>query len=282
MIVTLVCTGLALLCFATNSILCRLALGGHLIDPASFTCIRVASGVAVLWAVRSARRGGGAPARGWIAPAMLFLYAAGFSFAYTSLGAGTGALILFGAVQSTMLVAALRAGERFRRLEALGLALAVAGLLALLVPGWSAPAPLGWALMTLAGVAWGVYSLVGRGSSDPLADTAQNFVLALPPAVVMTALAWPHHHATMRGVELAAASGALTSGLGYVVWYQALRRLAAIRAATVQLAVPAIAATGGVVFLGEQLTARLMLCGAMILGGVAVAIARSARPSAPR
>jgi drug/metabolite transporter (DMT)-like permease len=275
-----VTTAVALLCFAANSILCRLALGARTIDPANFTCVRLAAGAVVLWVIHRARSAASRRASGWRAPAALFVYAAAFSFAYVSLAAGSGALILFGAVQSTMLIGALRAGERFRPLEAGGLALAIAGLLALLLPGWSAPSPLGWTLMTTAGIAWGVYSMIGRGSADPLADTARNFAIALLPGLAAAAIAWPGHHVSTKGVALAAISGAITSGLGYVVWYRALRTLTAIRAATVQLSVPAIAAAGGVMLLGERVTMRLLLCGAMILGGVAIAIAARTRKPA--
>jgi drug/metabolite transporter (DMT)-like permease len=208
---------------------------------------------------------------------MLFLYAAAFSFAYRSLGSGTGALILFGCVQATMILAAFRAGERFRLLDGAGLALALGGLGCLVAPGLTAPSPLGSALMAAAGVAWGVYSLRGRDSVDPLGDTTWNFVLATPPALVVVGFALRSAHLTPQGIALAAVSGAVTSGLGYVAWFAALRGLTAIRAAIVQLAVPALAAAGGVVFLSERISLRLVVSGTLILGGVALAVARRSR-----
>lgn len=271
---------LALLSFAANSILCRLALGPHAIDAASFTTIRIASGAVALFVIHAASRGPRPAHRGWSAPAMLFVYAAGFSLAYRSLGAATGALVLFGAVQSTMLLSGLIAGERFRLLEGLGLCLAIAGLIALVLPGLTAPPLTGLALMATAGVAWGIYSLRGRGSSDPLGDTLRNFLVAVPLAVLVSALSIRDVHASGRGILLAIVSGALTSGMGYVLWFLALRGLSAIRAATVQLAVPALAAGGAVVFLREPLTARLVQAGLLILGGVGLAV--TSRAQTPR
>jgi drug/metabolite transporter (DMT)-like permease len=272
---TLLWTSLALIAFAANSILCRMALGRRSIDPASFTAIRLLAGAVTPWIVSAgARARPAAPVRaGWISAAMLFAYAAAFSLAYLSLGAGTGALILFGSVQATMIVAALRGGERFRPIEATGLVVALGGLVYLTAPGVTAPAPLGAALMAIAGIAWGIYSLRGRGAGDPLGDTARNFARALPLVAGMVLLSARHLHVTLAGALLAVASGALASGLGYVVWYVALRGLSAIRAATVQLAVPVLAAAGGVLVLGERVTLRLVLAAALILGGVALAIA---------
>jgi len=272
-------TMLALVAFAANSVLCRLALGGHGIDAASFGSIRLASGALVLVALRWASRGGARSRGGWLAPLMLFAYVAAFSFAYLSLTAGTGALLLFGSVQATMILVALRGGERFARAEALGLALALGGLAYLVLPGLSSPSPRGSALMIAAGVAWGVYSLLGRGARDPLAETARNFAWATPLALLVSALAWPHARISAHGAMLAVLSGAATSGLGYVLWFAALRGLSAIRAATVQLAVPALAAWGGVAFLGERLTPRLLVSAAFILGGVGLAVAGRARSS---
>jgi drug/metabolite transporter (DMT)-like permease len=277
---TLLWTGLALIAFATNSILCRLALGRRSIDPASFTAIRLLAGALTLWLVRAATRARGSAAApaprsraGWISAATLFGYAAAFSLAYLSLGAGTGALILFGSVQATMILAALGGGERFRALEATGLIVALGGLAYLAAPGVTAPAPFGAALMATAGIAWGVYSLRGRGAADPLGDTSFNFALALPMVLGMVLISVHHLHATLAGAVLAAGSGSLASGLGYVIWYLALRGLSAIRAATVQLAVPVLAAAGGVLVLGERVTLRLVLAAVLILGGVALAIA---------
>jgi drug/metabolite transporter (DMT)-like permease len=268
--------------FAANSVLCRLALGHAAIDAASFTSIRLASGAGVLLLITAAveRR---TPALGRGNPAsalLLFLYAAAFSFAYNGLGAGTGALILFGSVQATMLLFALGSGERPHVSEWAGLALALAGLVYLVFPGLqSAPPLLSSALMTVAGISWGLYSLRGRGAKSPLAETTKNFVLALPLALIINLLMLRNAHVSRRGVMLAVLSGALASGVGYVVWYAALRGLTATRAATVQLAVPVLAAVGGVLFLSERISLRLLLAGVVILGGVALALSRRSRPA---
>lgn len=264
--------------FAANSLLCRLALAQPRIDPASFGSIRLVSGALVLALIVRMRAGSDAPPRSdWLAATMLFAYVALFSFAYLSLPAGTGALILFGAVQLTMLGAGLRAGERFAPAAWAGLAAAIAGLVYLVSPGVSAPAPLGATSMALAGAAWGVYSLRGRGIADPLAATASNFARAVPLALALSVLTAGAVHADGPGVVLAVASGALSSGIGYVIWYAALRGLTAMRAATVQLSVPPIAAIGGALMLAEPLTPRLMLASAAILGGIAVVLATRAR-----
>jgi drug/metabolite transporter (DMT)-like permease len=274
-------TALAMLAFAANSLLCRLALQQDRIDPASFGAIRLLAGALVL--AVAMRRGRQTPAPdGWRArlssAALLFAYVALFSFAYVSLAAGTGALILFGAVQLTMLGAGLLAGERFTPAGWMGLALALAGLATLLLPGAAAPSLRGAVLMAGAGVAWGGYSLRGRGAADPLAATAASFLRAAPLGVLLALGYAAHAHADARGVGLAVASGALSSGLGYVVWYAALRRLTAMQAATVQLSVPPLAAFGGVLLLGEALTLRLGLASLAILGGIALVLgSRSAR-----
>lgn len=266
-------TALAMLAFAANSLLCRLALQQASIDAATFGCVRLASGALTLWLLLLLRA---APASAWAGDwwgaATLWAYVAGFSFAYVTLAAGTGALILFGAVQLTMFAAGLRAGERFSPAKWGGFVLAVAGLVYLVSPGVSAPAPLGAALMAAAGVAWGLYSLHGRGAGDPLAATAGNFLRATPLSIALMLLTLPTFHASPRGLVLAAVSGALTSGLGYVVWYAALRGLKALQAATVQLAVPPLAALGGVVWLSEPATPRLVVASLAILGGVAVVL----------
>ena len=268
-------TAAAMVAFAANSVLCRLALGHATIDAASFTTVRLVSGALTLLALASTLHRGReiAPRGGWPAAGALFGYAIAFSFAYLSLSAGTGALILFGAVQLTMILAALRAGERPGALQWLGFACAVAGLVYLVAPGVTAPSPLGALLMAFAGACWGVYSLLGRGSANPMLDTTANFLRAAPLAVVASAIAFAHMHVSSTGLLLAIASGALSSGLGYVIWYAALRGLTATRAAIVQLVVPLLAALGGVVFLGEEFTARLAIAGVLILGGVALAIA---------
>lgn len=272
----------AMLAFAANSLLCRLALQRASIDPASFSSLRLASGALVLAAIvalrRNAHRSPVAP--DWPAAAALWAYMIGFSYAYLTLSAGTGALILFGAVQLTMFSAGWRAGERFAALGWLGLGLAVAGLLYLVSPGLAAPPPLGAALMTVAGMAWGVYSLRGRRATDPLAASSGNFRRALPLALLVSAATLPHWHADAVGVALALTSGALSSGLGYVIWYAALPGLSAMRAATLQLSVPPLAALGGVWWLGEALTPRLIVASAAILGGIALVLLSRARRQA--
>jgi drug/metabolite transporter (DMT)-like permease len=277
---TTVLTAVAMLAFAANSLLCRLALQRGAIDPVSFAGIRLVSGaimLAVIVRFRSARPA--ARHADWLAAAMLFAYVAFFSFAYLTLSAGTGALILFGAVQLTMFSVGLRSGEKFGPLAWLGLALAVAGLVYLVSPGIAAPPLVGAALMAIAGVAWGVYSLRGRGVADPLAATAGNFARAAPLAVLLSVLfiTDARAYASEAGVALAIASGALTSGIGYVIWYAALSKLTALRAATVQLSVPLIAAFGGVAFLSEAITPRLAAASAAILGGIAMVLASKSR-----
>lgn len=281
MTVTLL-TAAAMIAFAGNSLLCRLALGQGLIDAASFTLVRVVSGSVVLGLVmllRGAARG--RLAADWRAALALFAYMICFSFAYLSLGVGSGALILFGAVQLTMFAAALRAGEVFTLTSWGGLGVALLGLLYLVSPGLAAPDPFGAALMTLAGVAWGVYSLLGRKAADPLGATAGNFLLAVPLALAVGASFAGRAHAGAAGLALAAASGALASGLGYALWYAALRGLTAARAATVQLSVPAIAAFGGVALLAEPVTARLLVSSAATLGGIGIVLAQRAGVRAP-
>ncbi len=270
---TLAFTASALTAFAANSLLCRQALGHSAIDAASFSTIRLASGAATLLMIsRSTGRGSFAIRGTWGSAALLFLYAVPFSFAYLSLSAGTGALILFGAVQATMLAGAVSSGERLHVVQWLGLVLAFCGLVYLVMPGVAAPSAIGCALMTVAGVSWGVYSLRGRRASDPLAETAGNFVRGVPLAIVVGVVAASHAEASAQGVLLAVLSGALASGVGYVAWYAALTGLTSAQAASVQLAVPILAAAGGVVFLSEPVTVRLVLSSFLILGGVALAL----------
>ncbi len=204
---------------------------------------------------------------------MLFLYAVPFSFAYTRLSTGTGALILFGCVQLTMMSVALWSGERPHPLQWLGLATAFGGLVYLVLPGIEAPSFAGALLMALAGFSWGVYSLRGRGTANPLAQTTSNFVRSIPFVVAVSVVTIPSFHAESRGVALAVASGAVASGLGYVIWYEALRGLTSTRAAVVQLLVPILAAIGGILFLAEAVSSRLLLSGVLVLGGIAVALA---------
>lgn len=276
-------TLLAMLAFAGNSLLCRAALRDTGLDAASFTTLRLASGALALWLL-TRRRGGGRSGKGnWLSALALFAYAAGFSFAYLSLSAATGALLLFGAVQATMIGYGIWKGERLRGLQLVGLTLALAGLVGLLLPGISAPPLVAAVLMLGAGAAWGIYSLRGKGAGDPTMVTAGNFLRAVPVAVILSVLMYRHASVDAAGLGYALASGALTSGLGYAIWYMALPALRTTSAATVQLSVPVIAALGGVVLLGESLNLRLVLASAAILGGIALVIfekAQVARTSA--
>ena len=266
---------LALFCFAANSVLARLALRSGAIDPAAFTAVRLAAG-AVFLAVLVGQRGRGAEehrGRGF-RPLLLFLYAAPFSFAYLTLATGTGALILFGAVQVTMIGAGLRSGERPLAREWVGLGVAGLGLLYLNLPGLDAPDLAGALLMGVAGAAWGAYSLLGRRSQSPLADTASSFLLAAPFGAALALVAAPTMGLQISGTGLAyaAASGALASGGGYAAWYAVLPRMSATRAGTIQLAVPVLAALAGTAILGEPVSLRLVASGSAILGGIGLAL----------
>ena len=271
---TMTLTALAMLAFAGNSLLCRMALKTTAIDPASFTTLRLVSGALVLWLLVRVRERRGTYAAGgnWPSALALFAYAAGFSFAYVSLSAATGALLLFGAVQATMIGHGLWAGERFQRLQWVGLVLALAGLLGLLLPGLSAPPLAGALLMLGAGVAWGIYSLRGKGAGDATRVTAGNFLRAAPLAALLSVAMLHSASVDSAGVWYALASGAFASGMGYAIWYTALPALKATQAATVQLSVPVIAAAGGVVLLAEPLSLRLVLASVAILGGIALVI----------
>lgn len=212
------------------------------------------------------------PRENFLSATLLFLYAIAFSFAYISLSAGTGALILFGSVQATMILYALRSGERPHLLEWIGLFLAIFGLVYLVFPGLSAPSPFRSALMCAAGISWGFYTLRGRGAANPLINTTNNFLLSLPLAFVISLIMFSNAHISAKGAFLAVLSGAFSSGIGYVIWYAALKGLTATRAATVQLTVPIIAAIGGVIFLSEKITMRLVFAAVLILGGVGLAL----------
>jgi len=265
-------TLLAMVAFAGNSLLCRLALKSTAIDAASFTSIRIVAGALALWIIVRMRGGALETAGSWPSAFWLFAYAAGFSFAYISLPAATGALLLFGAVQATMIGYGLWKGERLRGLQVVGLIVAFGGLAGLLLPGVSAPPALGAALMLFAGISWGIYSLRGRAAGDPTRVTAGNFLRAVPFAALVSLAMLSRASVDVPGILYAIASGALASGVGYAIWYTALRGLKATSAATVQLSVPVIAALGGVAFLGEPITLRLLVSSAAILGGVALVI----------
>ena len=268
----LLLTTLAMLAFAGNSLLCRLALRETEIDAASFTAIRLFCGALTLWLLLRLRQGRRPVAGNWPGALALFIYAAAFSFAYLQLDTGAGALLLFGAVQLSMLLWGWLHGERLGLVAGLGTALATAGLLALLLPGASAPPLQAALLMLLAGIAWGVYSLLGRGLGDPLAVSAGNFLRATPLALLLAALLLGRLNWAGPGLFYALLSGALTSGIGYAIWYSALPGLRASQAATVQLSVPILAALGGSLLLGEALGLRLLLSAVAVLGGIALVL----------
>jgi drug/metabolite transporter (DMT)-like permease len=266
-------TAATLACFAANSLLCRAALAPGLIDPVTFTAVRVASGAAMLSAIvlvgRSRPRGGS-----WPSALALFAYAIAFSLAYVRIGASVGALLLFPSVQISMTAWAVSRGARPRARQWVGIALALVGLALLAAPGVHRPDLAGAALMILSGVAWAVYSLRGAGAGSALEATADNFVRALPLAAPFLLVDARPLAATTGGLALAIASGALASGVGYSLWYAALPHLGTTRAAAVQLAVPLVAALGGVALLDEPLTLRLVTSGAAMLAGVALATSR--------
>lgn len=276
-------TLLALIAFAGNSLLCRAALAHTQIDAASFTTIRLISGAVVLCALvmlRNRNHRDGAKAKGhgnWLSALALFVYAAGFSFAYIQLNTGMGALILFGAVQTSMIAFGLWRGERFTTAQWLGLLMAFSGLTGLLLPGLSAPPLTGAMLMIAAGIAWGVYSLRGKGAGDPLQVTAGNFSRTVPMALLLSLMLLSRASLDSAGVYYALLSGALTSGVGYAIWYSALPLLKVTTAATVQLSVPLLAALGGVVLLQEPVTLRLLLAALAILGGIALVVLTAKR-----
>jgi len=270
---TIALTAMAMVAFAANSVLCRMALREAAIDPATFSVVRFLSGAVMLVAVALGwQRSSSLQAGSWKAAMVLALYALPFAFSYTELSAGTGALIMFGCVQVVMIVAALGSGERPHAMQWTGLGLALAGLVTLVFPGLTAPSPIAAALMTIAGVSWGLYTLLGRAASNPLLQTTGNFVRAVPLIALSSVVVPPRIHVEPRGVVLAVASGVFATGLGYVAWYAALRGLSAMRASVVQLAVPLLAAIGGVLLLTETITLRLVVSTVLVLGGIAMAI----------
>lgn len=267
---TVSCTLFALIAFAGNSVLCRMALGDSTIDPPSFTVVRLLSGIVMLMIVLkfTARTKRSFANGSWISAFMLFLYAIAFSFAYISLDTGTGALVLFGAVQMTMVFISFMRGNRMHISEWVGILIAVTGFVYLVLPSVTTPTFLGFVLMSAAGIAWGIYTLNGRTSMDPLRDTAFNFARTIPFIIALALLAIPSIHLSAEGVMLAVFAGGIASGIGYTIWYVALGGLSATEAAVVQLLVPVIAAVGGLVFLSEAMTVRLVLAAVMILGGI--------------
>jgi drug/metabolite transporter (DMT)-like permease len=275
-----VLTAIAMLAFAANSVLARLAFATADAEPLSYTGVRLGSGAIVLAALLMLRRQGGtrlALGGSWPAAAALFGYAFAFSVAYILLGAGTGALILFASVQVGILGWAVLKHDRPSTLEWLGLAVAVGGFVYLVSPGLVAPDPLGTLLMVGSGLCWAAYTLLGRGSQSPLTDTAGNFIRCLPISIMLILAALLTQPMNSLAVAYAVASGAIASGLGYAIWYAALPSLTRTRASIVQLTVPAIAATGGVLLIGEPLTPRLVIASIAILGGVAFALISAER-----
>jgi drug/metabolite transporter (DMT)-like permease len=270
----IILTAFALIAFAFNSIFCRMALRGGEADAAGFTLVRIASGaitlivISYLFSKDRSFKGRG----NWISAFFLFAYAICFAFAYLGLSVGTGALVLFGSVQLTMIIYAVVRGERPGLLEWTGLAGAVGGLVYLVLPGLAAPPLHSSALMAAAGAAWGGYTLRGKGSSSPLSDTTGNFIIAVPMAVVVALIFLSSVHLSKEGCVLAILSGAAASGVGYTIWYSALKHLNSTRAAVLQLAVPVLTAVLGIVLLAEEATARLIISGVLILGGILLVI----------
>ncbi|MBT4875858.1 MAG: DMT family transporter [Desulfobacula sp.] len=270
-------TTISLTAFAANSILCRFALGGKLIDAASFTSIRICSGalfLGIIYLLTKQNKNHISYKNKWMMPVMLSIYAFFFSYAYLSLSTGTGALILFGAVQTTMIISGWISGERMNFIQFTGLFLAVTGLVYLVFPGISSPSPLGAFLMGVAGIAWGVYSLLGRQAGNPVITSAFNFIYSIPMVLTAAFLISSPVLITSKGVLAAAISGTLASGAGYVIWYTALKGLTSTRAAIVQLTVPVIAAIGGIILLSEAFSARLFIASIIILSGVGLALSK--------
>jgi drug/metabolite transporter (DMT)-like permease len=275
-------TVLALIAFAANSVLCRLALGGEAIDASSFTAIRLLSGAITLFIIlsikgsikESNKRGNkGASSKGsWTASFALFIYAIAFSYAYLSVDTGTGALILFGSVQITMIMLSLIAGTRLHLIEWSGVMLAFSGFIYLILPNITTPSMNGFILMTVSGISWGIYTLKGRGSKNPLMDTSYNFLRTIPLVAILVVLTLHYMHYSVEGVILALVSGAITSGVGYTIWYIALGGLSSTQAAVIQLSVPVIAAIGGVLFVSEEITMRLIVSATVVLTGILMVI----------
>ena len=270
----IILTSLALIAFAANSVLCRLALGSGAIDASSFTVLRLLSGIVVLFIIISiAKNKTKTYTKGsWYASLMLFTYAITFSYAYISLDTGTGALILFGSVQITMILLSLISGTRLHLTEWAGVIVAFVGFIYLILPGVTTPSLTGFILMSVSGIAWGVYTMKGRGSKSPLMDTAYNFFRTAPLVVLLAIFTMSNINYSSEGILLALLSGGITSGIGYTIWYIALGGLSSTQAAVLQLSVPVIAAIGGVVFVSEEITMRLTISAAIILGGILIVI----------
>lgn len=267
-----------MIAFAANSVLCRFALGNDAIDASSFTIVRLLSGTLMLMLIIGIRninknKNKNTVSKGsWLASSMLFLYAITFSFAYISLDTGTGALIMFGAVQITMILISFFTGNRLHLSEWTGVAIAFSGFVYLVLPEVTSPSAIGFVLMTAAGIAWGIYTIKGQGSGAPLMNTAYNFLRTTPFVFILAIIAIQKISYTTEGVIMAVLSGAIASGIGYMIWYSALGGLSATQAAVVQLSVPVIAAMGGVMFMSEMITLRLALSSMMVLGGILLVV----------
>lgn len=268
-------TSFALIAFATNSVLCRLGLGEGSIDPSSFTSIRLFSGIVVLMLILKVTTKSKKHINSqsnWISSLMLFVYALSFSYAYVSLDTATGALVLFASVQTSIIVISMYHGKRLNIKEWLGIIISFTGFVYLVLPDINSPSLEGFILMSISGVAWGMYTIQGKKSVNPLADTAYNFLMTIPFLLILVGLTYSTAHMNSKGVYLAIASGALASGLGYTVWYSALKYISAINASVFQLLVPVIAGIGGVLFIGEVLNIRIILSACIILGGILLVV----------
>jgi drug/metabolite transporter (DMT)-like permease len=278
LIKTILFTGLALIAFAANSVLCRLALGESAIDASTFTIVRLLAGAIVLTVIMSISKiksnsNTNSSTKGsWPASTALFIYGLTFSFAYVTLDTATGALILFGSVQITMILMSIFSGNRLHISEWFGMAIAFTGFVYRILPGVTTPSVIGFLLMTVSGIAWGIYTLKGRGSKNPIMDTAFNFLRTMPFVIILAIVTFKYAHYSSEGILLAVLSGSIASGIGYMIWYSALSGLSVTQAAVLQLLVPVIAAVGGIIFVSESISFRLTVSSAMILGGILMVV----------
>ena len=274
---TIIYTGLALIAFAANSVLCRMALGMKLIDASSFTIIRLLAAVIVLFLIVFSRNNNEIKARitsksSWLASLMLFVYASTFSFSYILLETATGALVLFSTVQITMILLSVMSGNRLHAVEWIGVVIAFSGFVYLVLPSITKPSAIGFFLMVIAGIAWGIYTVIGRSSKSPVMDTAYNFFRTIPLVLILLLFTYQTATYSSEGILLAVLSGGIASAMGYVAWYIALTGLSTIQAAVLQLLVPVIAVLGGIVFVSEIVTLRLLASAAMIIGGILLVV----------
>lgn len=267
---TAILTSLALIAFASNSVICRLALGNNTIDASSFTIIRLFSGaIVLLFLVKFSNSTKRILSKGnWLVSSMLFIYAASFSYAYKSLDTGTGALILFGAVQITIILFAIIQGNILNNKEWMGVFISLFGFIYLVLPGVNTPPLVGFILMAIAGISWGIYTIKGFTSNSPLIDTCSNFIKTIPLILILFLITIKDATYSIEGVLLACISGGITSGIGYAIWYMAIKGLTKTQTAVVQLLVPILAAFGGVLFMSENISLRLVIAAILILGGI--------------